>query len=104
VDQPAFFEPFQSGGADPHLLCRLGNAHTLSCYGASPLFPGHSRSFPATCRPPSRTPHARARETHAALVWEAAGRDRFQPYNPLFGFDCLLSGVVPCLTISVPGQ
>src|SRR5215475_11001764 len=41
----------------------LGNAHMLSCPGASPLFPGHSRPFPTTCSPPSRTPHARASET-----------------------------------------
>jgi hypothetical protein len=28
VDQPAFFEPFQGGDADPQLLCCLANTHT----------------------------------------------------------------------------
>src|SRR5262245_30497057 len=69
TDQPAFFESFQSTGADPHLLSRLGNAHMFSCSGASPLFPGHLRPCPVTCCPPSRTPHASASETPAVVGW-----------------------------------
>src|SRR5262249_35176318 len=47
VDQPALFESFQSGGADPHLVGRISNAHTSSPDASLPrpfwVIRGHSR-------------------------------------------------------------
>src|SRR5262245_3123621 len=59
VDQPALFEPFQGGGADPHLVGRFSNAHTSSPEASLPrpfwVIRDHSRPWAARRRAPAAT-------------------------------------------------
>src|SRR5262245_51773991 len=59
VDQPTFFEPFQGGGANPHLVGRFSDAHMSSPDASLPrpfrVIHDHSRPPAARRRAPAAT-------------------------------------------------
>src|SRR5262249_37485951 len=57
VDQPALFEPFQGGGADPHLVGCLGNAHTHLLFRGFAVLPGPSPTIPDHVPPAATRRH-----------------------------------------------
>src|SRR5262249_52869831 len=73
VDQPALFESFQGGGADPHLLGCLGNAHTSSPDASLPRPFRAIRDHPRSRAVRRRAPAAPRRHRQAPSSRAAPG-------------------------------
>src|SRR5262249_28183051 len=59
VDQPALFESFQGGGADPHLVGRLSNAHMHLLFRGFSILSGSFAAIPDHVPPAGVRPQPR---------------------------------------------